>query len=581
MSSPWRYFPLRRAWLDLSLRWKVLVPIVSMVALGGLVGAVLGAVYARQQVTEAAVERARAVAGQLAALREYYTDSVVRRLEGSGVRVSFSYASASGPAVPLPDTMIHELARVFSERGDRVVRLYSDHPFPFRKEGGPRDAFEREAMERFRHGGGREMWRVVRYRGVLSVRYAVADVMSSRTCVECHNTAPFSPKRDWKVGDVAGVLEVIQPIGPRLAAVHARMRRLGVAVGLVFLALGAMLGSAVRYSVSRPLERAVVVAGKAAEGDLTGRLAVISDDEVGRIRDALNRLTEAVGRAVRTIGGHAGELAEASRRLSELSRQMAAAADDTSERANVVSAAAEQVSGNVQAAAAASQEMEASIREIARSAAEASRVASAAVEKAQATTHTVERLGRSSAEIGKVVQVIHGIAEQTNLLALNATIEAARAGEAGRGFAVVAGEVKELARQTAEATEDIAARVGAIQREASGAMEVIGDIAATVVRIHEIQDTIAAAVEQQSATTAEIGRMVGEAAKGVAEIAESIALVARTAGETAEGAAATEEAARGLAVMAAAFRRLVRRFKVRDEEDDQERRGEHAGTGDR
>jgi methyl-accepting chemotaxis protein len=177
------------------------------------------------------------------------------------------------------------------------------------------------------------------------------------------------------------------------------------------------------------------------------------------------------------------------------------------------------------------------------------------------TNTTVAKLGESSAEIGNVVKVITSIAQQTNLLALNATIEAARAGEAGKGFAVVANEVKELAKQTAKATEDISRKIEAIQTDTKGAVEAIGKIGQIINQINDLQNTIASAVEEQTATTGEIGRNVVEAAKGSNEIAHNITGVAQAAQSTTEGASETKRAADDLSRMANDLQRLVGQFK--------------------
>jgi methyl-accepting chemotaxis protein len=254
-------------------------------------------------------------------------------------------------------------------------------------------------------------------------------------------------------------------------------------------------------------------------------------------------------------------LASASRQLIAVSQQMASNAEETAAQANVASAAASQVSQNVTTVSTGAEEMGASIKEIAKSANEAARVATTAVKVAERTNATVAKLGESSAEIGNVIKVITSIAQQTNLLALNATIEAARAGEAGKGFAVVANEVKELAKQTAKATEDISRKIEAIQTDTKGAVTAIEQIGKIINQINDIQNTIASAVEEQTATTGEISRNVAEAAKGSNEIAQNITAVAQAARGTTEGASDTKRAADELTKMAVDLQQLVAQFK--------------------
>ena len=252
-------------------------------------------------------------------------------------------------------------------------------------------------------------------------------------------------------------------------------------------------------------------------------------------------------------------LASSSEELTAVSHQLGANAEETSAQASVVSAASEQVSSNMQSVATAIEEMTASVREIAKNASEAARVATQAVHVANGTNETVGHLGESSAEIGKVIKVITSIAQQTNLLALNATIEAARAGEAGKGFAVVANEVKELAKETAKATEDISQKIEAIQKDTRGAVEAISQISQIINQINDISGTIASAVEEQTATTNEIARNVTEAARGSAEIAQNVTAVAVAAQGTSQGATNAQAAAEQLAKMAADLRALLRK----------------------
>jgi methyl-accepting chemotaxis protein len=303
------------------------------------------------------------------------------------------------------------------------------------------------------------------------------------------------------------------------------------------------------------------VVSAAVGGDLTVEVTVIGDDPIGQVGAALAQLMCNLRSSVSAIAGNAQALAGASEELSAVSTQMSANAEETAAQAGVVSAASEQVSKNVQTVATGTEEMSASIREIAKNASEAARVAQSAVQVAQSANGTVGKLGESSAEIGKVIKVITGIAEQTNLLALNATIEAARAGEAGKGFAVVANEVKELAKETAKATEEIGRKIEAIQQDTRGAVDAIKQIGEVIDKVNDISSTIAGAVEEQTATTNEMSRNVAEAAKGSGEIAQNITTVATAAGSTTEGAGNAQKAASELARMAAELQQLVGQFR--------------------
>jgi len=265
-------------------------------------------------------------------------------------------------------------------------------------------------------------------------------------------------------------------------------------------------------------------------------------------------------RVLTNVTEKAQTLAGASEELTATSQQMAGNAEETSAQANVVSAASEQVNQNIQTVATGSEEMSASIKEIAHNATQATKVTSDAVQLADTTNKTVTKLGDSSAEIGQVIKVITSIAEQTNLLALNATIEAARAGEAGKGFAVVANEVKELANQTAKATEDISNKIQAIQTDTQSAVDAIGKISTVIGQISDISNTIASAVEEQSATTNEITRNVTEASRGSQEIAQNITGVAEAAHSTTQGASDTQAASDELAKLAAELQSVVNEF---------------------
>jgi methyl-accepting chemotaxis protein len=265
---------------------------------------------------------------------------------------------------------------------------------------------------------------------------------------------------------------------------------------------------------------------------------------------------------VRDIGEAAKHLAAASAELNATASQMATNAERTNGEANSAASGSEEVSRGVQAVATNTEEMVAAIKEIARNAGDASAATHSTAKEADATNVMISKLGESSKEIGDVVKVISSIAQQTNLLALNATIEAARAGEAGRGFAVVANEVKELAKQTAKATEDITGRIGSIQKDTGSAVTAIGSITERVQKINSIATAIAAAVEEQQATTAEVSRVVQESAKGIQSISTSIKSVSTVAQETKSGASQVLDAAKSLSGLAAKLQELVGKIEV-------------------
>ncbi len=306
------------------------------------------------------------------------------------------------------------------------------------------------------------------------------------------------------------------------------------------------------------------VVDAAAEGDITKQVNVIGSDAAGRMGTSLSNFIMDLRSNIGAIAVTSNDLTQSSNLVSEVSDQMSANAEETAAQANVVSAASEQVSSNIQTVASSAEEMNASIMEIAQNANESAEVANSAVEIAKKTNETIAKLGESSSEIGEVIKVITSIAEQTNLLALNATIEAARAGEAGKGFAVVANEVKELANQTAKATEDISYKIQAIQSDTNSSIEAIGQISGVINRVNDISTVIASAVEEQTATTNEIGRNITEAAKGAAEIAQNITGVAEAAQGTTDGAGNTQEAAAKMAQMASDMKTLVNRFVYQD-----------------
>ena len=366
------------------------------------------------------------------------------------------------------------------------------------------------------------------------------------------------------LGELAESVEkLLQDSENDLNAANKSMVWTMVVTTVIALVVGIFVAVFLSRRLSAATNAVLVKAEAIAGGDLTlDDLKLLNDDEIGDLTKAMNKMNGSLKDMIMAIAENAQHVASASEEFSSVSQQITANSQETSAQANVVSNATTQVSQNLQTVATGAEEMGASIKEIAKNATEAAKVATAAVKTAETTNATVAKLGESSAEIGQVIKVITSIAQQTNLLALNATIEAARAGEAGKGFAVVANEVKELAKETAKATEDISRKIGAIQTDTQAAVEAIGSISTVIKQINDISNTIASAVEEQNATTNEMARNVSDAAHGSGEITSNIAGVAQAAESTSRGAGDAQKASIQLVETSVQLRKLVEQFKV-------------------
>jgi methyl-accepting chemotaxis protein len=364
-----------------------------------------------------------------------------------------------------------------------------------------------------------------------------------------------SPYIDWTLGLL---------IPNNLISTPVRQTALVTALSVLFtiLVICGITVTVARRVLTRPLQMLADRFVDVAEGeaDLTRRVEISSNDEIGKLGESFNRFADGIQTDIGQIGTQADGLAASSDEMRNLSQQIASANEETSTQASMVSAAAEQVSANVQSVATATEELNANTREIAANASEAAEVANQAVLIADDTKDTFDRLDESGTTIGNMVKVIYAIAEQTNLLALNATIEAARAGEAGKGFAVVADEVKTLANQTAQATEEISSTAEVISSHTKVAVDATEEISRIIRKIHDIQTTIASGVEEQTATTAEIAHSVTEAATGSSEIAERIAGIAAAVQQTAVASTSSHQGADELANLAEELKKIVGRF---------------------
>ena len=332
-----------------------------------------------------------------------------------------------------------------------------------------------------------------------------------------------------------------------------------VASAIALLAAFAIIFLLIR-SIRGPLDQAVGFSEKLANGDLTAKLDIDRQDEIGVMITSLNKMGHNLRHMFQDIDGGVKTLGEASQTLSAISQEMAAGAEQTSSRANAVTVASEEMSTNMNSIAAAVEqastnvsivassagEMTTTIGNIAKNTEKASHITQEAVNEANEASEAVNALGKAAQQIGAVTETITEISEQTNLLALNATIEAARAGDAGKGFAVVANEIKELARQTAEATGEIKRRIESIQSSTEGTVSQISQISKVVHEVNKIVSGIANAVEEQTITTNEISENVRQASQGIAEVTENVSQSSSVSGEVAKDIAEVSQAAEAI-----------------------------------
>ncbi len=388
-------------------------------------------------------------------------------------------------------------------------------------------------------------------------------IVLTRDCLACHGDPARSRSQDgkdpfgfqmegWKAGETHGAFVLKASTEHIDDAVTDSIQK----IALILLAV-IVLATGVTLWIVRKITSALSLVEDVTSGNLTSSQAFGSNDELGVTVKKIRKMVIGLQKSLTTVDANSHSLALASSELSTASAKVRSNAEHSKIEAEAVSNTSQNVSRNLQSVAAATEEMNVSINEIARNAAQASKVANRASTAAGETTAAVTQLGSSSQEIGHVIGVITSIAEQTKLLALNATIEAARAGDAGKGFSVVANEVKELAKQTAMATEEIGKKINSVQSDTETAVRKIQEIAGIIHEITLIQTTVAGALSQQAATTLEISKNVQEAAAGGLQISHNIQSVSDSVQNTAQEAARTSEVAQELATLSSDLRRLV------------------------
>ena len=505
----------------LPMRLKLLLAILITTLIVGVAVSLLVYRAIQHHIELTGFMTARALGTQIATVRSFYTSEVVHRARQAGMRVDHDFRDREN-TLPLPATLVNVLGdQIRQDQPGANIRLYSRYPFPHRRATEQYDSFELDAIDQLERNSDKPFWRLENYRGRPSMRFAAADIMSA-TCVECHNSHPDSPKKDWKVGDVRGVVEVIVPVDDAKAQLRASLLQLGLWVAVGFACILGVTTFTI-HNTARSLDSKVTSFGT---GLTQIAAAVLDQDQVAR------QQTEAAHRAASSM-----------EQLESIARSNAQKAQAVAENVREVRQLAQDGTSAVQSSLGSVDQLQQNVASI---------------------SDQVLQLGGQIDQIAEVTRLVAGFARSTNLLALNAAVEAVRAGASGEGFGVVATEIRKLADQSQGSLDRIRRLVQRIQEAKEATLRVsdegtrqLTQVAGAAHKAGHIFQTLADSTAISFEHARQIAANAQEQASNTRQVLDAIASVHRGVADTAQRIAETQSTLVALNQAALEVRRTI------------------------
>lgn len=537
-----------------SLYAQTITPIIII----AIICSVFTSVWIHREAEKIAVQNARQqameTATQFKLLRGYYTKNIISVVKADGNVMPGIQHKNNAKMIPLPATMLHDLSATISEQSGTQIKLYSKFPFPNRQSR-QMDAYQQAAWQALSTGQTDVYSEEAEHQGEPVLRVGIADKMVVQACVGCHNAHPDTPKNDWKLNDVRGVLEVTIPLGSHFAVGNKIADWAMIMMVVMLILVMVLLAFMLKRQVSGPLMITTQSLEDIAtgEGDLTKRLDSASVAEIDGVSHAFNQFAQRIQGVIRGLGEAGHQLEDSSHNMTDTFARSMALLDDQQKDVtqvataiNQMTATAQHIADNVAGTVDITQRAEKEVSDGNQQLNNTVQCIAQLEQEMQSVASSLEQLQSDSEEIGKVLGVIGAISEQTNLLALNAAIEAARAGEQGRGFAVVADEVRTLAGRTQESTGEISKVIehlkNSIQKvvsitehstqqaklaasQADDTTQSFLNIAGAIAEINEMTNQIASATEQQSSVSQAIEENIESVRQSAGQVSEQTEIV--------------------------------------------------------